>query len=207
MRHYSWASYISAVMVTLASVMILTTLGHVAENNQQVKATFAGGCFWCMEQAFEELDGVISAVSGYIGGQVSNPTYKQVSTGKTGHTEAIEIIYDPAKITYKKLLYAFWHNVDPTTPNRQFCDDGSQYRTSIFYHDENQKQLAETSKAAIEKSKPFQGSIVTPIIAASAFYPAEEYHQDYYKKKPVRYKYYKWSCGRSQRLQELWGKP
>ena len=167
------------------------------------KATFAGGCFWCMEPPFDKLDGVISTISGYTGGTKKNPTYEQVSAGGTGHAEAVEITYDPKKITYAKLLDVFWHNVDPLTPNRQFCDGGSQYRTAIFYHDENQKRLAEESKKAL--SKRFKQPIVTEIVPAKEFYPAEDYHQDYYIKNPLRYKFYRYNCGRDQRLEELWG--
>ena len=170
---------------------------------ETAKATFAGGCFWCMEPPFDKLDGVISTISGYAGGTKKNPTYEEVSGGKTGHAEVVQITYDPKKITYEKLLEVFWHNVDPLTPNRQFCDVGSQYRTAIFYHDETQKRLAEESKKAL--SKRFKEPIVTEIVAASVFYPAEDYHQDYYIKNPLRYKYYRYSCGRDQRLEALWG--
>jgi peptide-methionine (S)-S-oxide reductase len=170
------------------------------------KAIFAGGCFWCVEEAFEKVPGVLSATSGYIGGQVPNPSYEQVSAGKTGHTEAVEVLYDPSKVSYNMLLDVFWHNIDPITPNAQFCDRGSQYRAGIFYTTDEQKALAETSKQALVDSKRFDKPIVTEITMASAFYPAEEYHQDYYKKNPLRYKFYKHNCGRAQRLQELWGK-
>lgn len=170
------------------------------------KATFAGGCFWCMEPPFDVLPGVISTTSGYTGGTKTNPTYEQVSAGGTGHAESVEVVYDPAKIGYEKLLEVFWHNVDPTVKDRQFCDGGSQYRTAIFFHNEEQKRLAEQSKAALEKSKPFAASIVTEITAAGTFYPAEDYHQDYYQKNRIRYKFYRYNCGRDARLQELWGK-
>jgi peptide-methionine (S)-S-oxide reductase len=170
-------------------------------------ATFAGGCFWCMEPAFDKLEGVKSVVSGYTGGHKTNPTYEEVSNGTTGHAESIEITYDPAVISYAKLLDVFWHNVDPTVKDRQFCDSGSQYRSAIFYHDEEQKRLAEASKKTLEQSKRFPGPIYTEIVPATTFYPAEEYHQKYYQKNPVRYKYYRYSCGRDQRLKELWGKP
>lgn len=174
-----------------------------AKRADLAKATFAGGCFWCMEPPFDKLDGVISTTSGYTGGTKKNPTYEEVSSGTTGHAEAVEITYDPAKITYAKLLDVFWHNVDPLTPNRQFCDSGSQYRTAIFYHDENQKRLAEESKKAL--SKRFKEPIVTQIVPAKEFYPAEEYHQNYYIKNPLRYKFYRYSCGRDRRLEEVWG--
>jgi peptide-methionine (S)-S-oxide reductase len=171
------------------------------------KATFAGGCFWCMEPAYDKLEGVKSVVSGYTGGHKLNPTYEEVSSGTTGHTEAIEIAYDPSVISYSKLLDIFWHNVDPTVKDRQFCDVGTQYRSAIFYQNGEQKRLAEASKKALEQSKRFPGPIYTEIVPAATFYPAEEYHQKYYQKNPVRYKYYRYSCGRDQRLKELWGKP
>jgi len=179
---------------------------YANDSLQEAKATFAGGCFWCMEEAFEGVEGVISVVSGYTGGQVENPTYEQVSAGGTGHTESIEVTFDPYKVTYQQLLEVFWRNVDPTTPNAQFCDHGNQYRTAIFYHNEAQEQLIDASKKKIESSKAFPDSIVTEIAPVSVFYPAEEYHQDFYTKNPIRYKYYKWNCGRAKRLEQLWGK-
>lgn len=177
-----------------------------AESASLAKATFAGGCFWCMEPPFDKLAGVVATVSGYTGGHTRNPTYEEVSAGRTGHAEAVEITYDPSKVSYAKLLEVFWRNVDPTTPDRQFCDVGNQYRTAIFYHDAEQKRLAEQSKAALAKSKPFPQPIVTEIVAAGEFTPAEGYHQDYYLKNPLRYKFYRYNCGRDQRLEELWGK-
>ena len=171
----------------------------------QAVAIFAGGCFWCMEPPFDALNGVISTTSGYTSGSQPNPTYAQVSTGRTGHTEALKIVYDPSKITYEKLLEVFWRNHDPLTANGQFCDKGSQYRAGIYYANDNEKRLAEASKAAIEKSGRFKQKIVTEIVAATTFYPAEEGHQDYYLKNPIRYKYYSTSCGRARRLNELWG--
>jgi peptide-methionine (S)-S-oxide reductase len=171
------------------------------------KATFAGGCFWCMEPPYDKLDGVVSTTSGYIGGRTRNPTYEAVSAGGTGHAEAVEIVYDPAKVSYAKLLDVFWRNIDPTVRNRQFCDVGDQYRSAIFYHGAEQKRLAEASKAALAKSKPFPQPIVTEIVPAGVFTAAEAYHQDYYLKNPVRYKFYRYRCGRDQRLEELWGKP
>jgi len=176
-----------------------------AGDRQLGKATFAGGCFWCMEEVFEGLDGVVSATSGYTGGHKRNPTYEEVSAGETGHAESVEVIYDPAKVTYGKLLEFYWRNIDPTDPRGQFCDKGTQYRSAIFYHDETQKRLAEESKNAVEKSKPFRGPILTEIVPASQFYPAEEYHQNFSQKNPLRYKLYKYNCGRAQRLRELWG--
>ncbi len=170
------------------------------------KATFAGGCFWCMEHPFDELEGVASVTPGYTGGTRKNPTYEEVSAGVTGHAESVEVIYDPSRIGYRKLLDVFWRNVDPTAVDRQFCDVGKQYRTAIFYHGEEQKRLAEESKRELEKTKPFRGTIVTEITPASEFYPAEEYHRQYYKKNPIRYKFYRTTCGRDQRLKDLWGK-
>jgi peptide-methionine (S)-S-oxide reductase len=170
-------------------------------------ATFAGGCFWCVESDFDKIDGVTATISGFTGGHVRNPTYKEVSAGGTGHAEAVEIHYDPSKVTYAQLLDVFWHSIDPTVKDQQFCDVGNQYRTAIFYHDDAQKRLAEASRAALERSKPFKEPIVTEIVAASAFYPAEEYHQNFYKKDSVRYHFYRYNCGRDQRLEALWGKP
>ena len=169
------------------------------------RATLAGGCFWCMEPPYEALPGVVSVTSGYIGGQRRNPTYEEVSSGGTGHTEAVEILYDPKKITYEKLLEVFWVNIDPTVRNRQFCDVGEQYRTGIFVHDDEQRRLAEASKKKIEETKRFKEAVVTEIAAASDFWPAEEYHQDYYQKNPVRYRFYRFNCGRDKRLEQLWG--
>lgn len=168
-------------------------------------AVFAGGCFWCMEPPFDALPGVISTTSGYTAGNTTDPTYKEVSSGKTGHTEAMKIVYDPAKVSYEKLLYVFWRNHDPLTANGQFCDKGNQYRAGIYYGSEAEKKLAEASKAEIEKSGRFKTKITTEIVAQTAFYPAEDYHQDYYQKNPIRYKIYRGSCGRDSRLNELWG--
>jgi peptide-methionine (S)-S-oxide reductase len=171
----------------------------------RAKATFAGGCFWCMEGPFDAIPGVISTVSGYIGGSVKNPSYEQVSAGITGHAEAVEVVYDPRKVSYQQLLNVFWRNVDPTDGGGQFCDRGSQYRTGIFYHDEEQKALAEQSKQALQAGQKNKGAIVTQVVRATEFYPAEEYHQDYYTKNPLRYKFYRLNCGRDQRLKDLWG--
>lgn len=171
------------------------------------KAYFAGGCFWCMEEAFEKVDGVLSAVSGYMGGTLANPSYEQVSEGGTGHAESVEVTYDPVQVSYEKLLDAFWRNVDPLTPNAQFCDHGNQYRAAIFPSTPEEQKLAEASRTRLEESKKFHSPIVTQIVAATVFYPAEEYHQDFYKKNPVRYKLYKFNCGRTRRLGEVWGTP
>jgi peptide-methionine (S)-S-oxide reductase len=158
-----------------------------------------------MEEAFEKVNGVVEVLSGYMGGNVKNPSYEEVSSGRTGHAESVEVRYDPSKVTYTQLLEAFWKNVDPITPNAQFCDHGSQYRAAIFYGTDEEKRLAEESKRGIEQSKRFAAPVVTQVVSASEFYPAEEYHQDFYKKNPIRYKYYKFSCGRAQRLASLWG--
>lgn len=188
-------------MTGLSAILISTIV--MAANYE--KATFAGGCFWCMEHPFDEIPGVISVTSGYTGGHKKDPAYEEVSAGRTGHAEAVQVVYDPAKVTYDKLLNIFWHNIDPTTKDRQFCDSGDQYRSAIFYHNEVQHRLALQSKAQLEKTKSFKGPVVTEIVQATEFYPAEEYHQHYYKKNPVRYKFYRTNCGRDRRLKELWG--
>jgi peptide-methionine (S)-S-oxide reductase len=194
-------SRIAAIFLIVGSVV------HAAAPSSgsapTARATFAGGCFWCMEPPYDELEGVISTISGYTGGSKKNPTYEEVSAGTTGHAEAVQITYDPTKISYEKLLDVFWRNIDPLTANAQFCDSGSQYRSAIFYHDETQKNLAEASKKRLQSR--FKQPIVTEIVRATEFYPAEDYHQDYYKKNPVRYKIYRYGCGRDQRLQKLWG--
>ena len=189
------------------SMLLLASSGHAdnATGQGHAIATFAGGCFWCMEPPYDNIDGVISTTSGYTGGSLDDPTYKQVSGGKTGHTEAVQIVYDPNKVSYAELLDVFWHNIDPTNANGQFCDWGTQYRSEIFYHNDEQRVLASGSKAALEKQKPFKEAVVTNVTTASTFYPAEEYHQDYYLKNPVRYKFYRYGCGRDKRLKELWG--
>ncbi|MCL4315396.1 MAG: peptide-methionine (S)-S-oxide reductase MsrA [Gammaproteobacteria bacterium] len=180
--------------------------GTAAPSNSHETALFAGGCFWCVESDFDKIPGVIETVSGYTGGHKLNPTYEEVSAGGTGHAEAVQVVYDPAKVSYKELVDKFWRTIDPTTPDRQFCDSGSQYRTAIFYANPQQKIIAEQSKMALEKTKPFKAPLVTEIMQATTFYAAEEYHQNFYKKNPVRYNYYRFSCGRDQRLEQLWGK-
>lgn len=170
-------------------------------------ATFAGGCFWCTEADFEKLPGVIEAVSGYTGGHRSRPTYEQVSSGRTGHIEAVQLRYDPARVSYEQLLAWYWRHIDPLTANAQFCDEGPQYRSAIFVHDQAQRQAAEASRAALAASGQLKGAIVTEILPAGRFWPAEDYHQDYARKNPVRYRYYRWGCGRDQRLEALWGPP
>jgi peptide-methionine (S)-S-oxide reductase len=188
--------------------LVLSVAGWGAEQgagSRLEKATFAGGCFWCMEAPFDGLSGVVSVASGYTGGHKKNPTYEEVSAGGTGHAESVQIVYDPARIRYEKLLDIFWHNIDPTVKDRQFCDVGSQYRSAIFYHSEAQHRLALKSKEALDKSRPFREPVVTEITPATEFYPAEEYHQHYYKKNPIRYRFYRQGCGRDRRLKELWG--
>lgn len=195
-----WLSLIAAFMATqaIAATQVVVPPGHAL-------ATFAGGCFWCMEPPFDKLPGVTATISGYTDGKVTNPTYEAVSSGSTGHTEAVQIVYDPKKVSYEKLLEVFWLNIDPTVKDRQFCDGGTQYRTGIYFHDDGQRKAALASLEALKKSKPFKQEIVTPVVMASPFYPAEDYHQDYYQKNPVRYNFYRTGCGRDARLKELWG--
>jgi peptide-methionine (S)-S-oxide reductase len=168
-------------------------------------ATFAGGCFWCMEPPFDELPGVISTTSGYTGGDEQNPGYEQVAAGRTGHAEAVRIEYDPKKIDYSTLLAVFWRNIDPVAVDRQFCDSGRQYRTAVFWHTEEQRRHATETKAELEAGGRFDAPIATEIVEAGEFWPAEEYHQDYYEKNPIRYKFYRFGCGRDRRLSEIWG--
>ena len=191
-------------LFTTAAALLLIAAGTGTTAAQDSRtAIFAGGCFWCVESDFDHVPGVLGTVSGYTGGHVKNPTYEQVSGGGTGHLESVEITYDPAKATYARLLTAFWHSVDPTDPGGQFCDRGEQYRTAIFVAGAEQRKEAEASKAAAEKA--LGRKIATQIRDASAFYPAEEYHQDFYRKNPLHYKFYRWNCGRNQRVEELWG--
>ena len=196
-----------SLLLNAAILLLHGSLMHaaapVSDSQATAKATFAGGCFWCMEPPYDELEGVISTTSGYIGGTKKNPTYEEVVSGNTGHAEAVQVTYDPKKVSYERLLEVFWRNIDPLTANAQFCDSGSQYRAAIFYHDDTQKQRAEASKKLLQNR--FKQPIVTEIVRAVEFYPAEDYHQDYYKKNPIRYKVYRYGCGRDQRLQELWG--
>ena len=192
---------ITAMMVLSASLTYGADPASTARPT--VTATFAGVCFWCMEPPYDEIDGVLSTISGYTGGHKKNPTYEQVTTGTTGHAEAVQVAYDPSKVSYEKLLEVFWRNIDPLTANAQFCDHGNQYRSAIFYHDETQKRLAEKSKETVQRR--FKQPVVTEIVRATEFYPAEDYHQDYYKKNSIRYKIYRYGCGRDQRLEELWG--
>jgi len=188
----------------IALTLAILLLAAYAARAEQATATFAGGCFWCMEGPFESLPGVASVTSGYTGGTKANPTYEEVSAGGTGHAESVEIVYDPSQVSYEKLLDVFWHNIDPTVADRQFCDAGTQYRSAIFVHDAAQRKAAEASLAAVQKQLGVP--VKTQIVDAGPFYAAEDYHQDYYKKNPVRYRYYRWGCGRDARLTEIWGK-
>ncbi len=187
----------------LTVVAVLSLCAHTASAQQLEKTIFAGGCFWCVESDFDKVPGVVSTISGYTGGKTKNPTYDQVTYGDTGHYEAVEITYDPAKVGYEALLTAFWHSVDPTDGGGQFCDRGHSYKTAVFVANKKQRAAAEASKNAAQKNvgKP----IVTPILAAARFYAAEDYHQDYYKKSPYRYRYYRWGCGRDKKVKQVWG--
>jgi peptide-methionine (S)-S-oxide reductase len=196
-----------AALGLLAAAPVSAQAPAPAAKPATAKATFAGGCFWCVEEVYDKIPGVISTVSGYMGGHVKNPTYEQVSTARTGHAEVVQVEYDPSKVTYARLLEVFWRNIDPTQKDGQFCDHGPQYRSGIFYHNDEQKRLAEGSRLNLSKNKPFKGEIVTEITKAAEFYPAEGYHQDFHTKSPTRYKFYKSGCGRDARLQQLWGKP
>jgi peptide-methionine (S)-S-oxide reductase len=200
---------VSAIVAAIAIFLCLPYAASVARADTSspglAKATFAGGCFWCMQVAFDHVPGVVATTVGYTGGQKKNPTYAEVGKGGTGHAESIEVTFDPGKVTYPQLLEVFWHNVDPTIRNRQFCDVGSEYQAIIFFHDADQEREAKDSEAELEKTKPFKEAIVAQIIPASTFYPAEQYHQKYYLKNPTLYKFYHFNCGRAQRLRELWG--
>jgi peptide-methionine (S)-S-oxide reductase len=187
------------------SLLLALCSNVLAEDAKPATAIFAGGCFWCVEADFDKLPGVLNTESGYAGGSLKNPTYEQVSAGGTGHAESVRVTYDPKMVSYEKLVDYFWHHVDPTVKDRQFCDIGNQYRTAIFYQDDAQRRAAEASKSALEKSGRL-AHVYTEIAPAGTFYPAEEYHQDYYKKNPIRYKYYRTTCGRDSRVNEVWGK-
>ena len=198
-------SSVTRIFTAIALILLPFQQIEAASAAATEKATFAGGCFWCMEAPFDKLPGVVSVTAGYTGGREKNPTYEEVSAGGTGHAEAVQIVFDPSKTSYSRLLDIYWRNIDPTVSDRQFCDVGSQYRSAIFYHSEEQRRAAMQSKAALERNKPFKGAILTEITPAGVFYAAEEYHQHYYKKNPLRYKYYRNGCGRDRRLKELWG--
>jgi peptide-methionine (S)-S-oxide reductase len=193
------------IRLLLAGMLSTLLVAGAAHGAALEKAVFAGGCFWCMEAPFDRLPGVVSVTPGYTGGHTVNPTYKEVSDGETGHAEAVQIVYDPSRISYSALLAVFWRNIDPTVTDRQFCDVGHQYRAAIFYRGEEQRAAAQRSKAALEKERRFREPVVTEITPAAEFYPAEEYHQHYYKKNPLRYSFYRSGCGRDKRLKELWG--
>lgn len=193
------------LVLSAALLGLVLFSGTLANAQTTAKAVFAGGCFWCVESDFDKIPGVLSTTSGYSGGTTANPTYEQVSGNTTGHAEVVEVVYDPAKVSYQRLVEYFWHTIDPTVKDQQFCDRGTPYRSAIFAQNAEQLKVAQASRAALEKSKPFKEGIVTEIEMASTFYPAEEYHQDYYKKNPLRYKLYRTSCGRDARLQQLWG--
>jgi peptide-methionine (S)-S-oxide reductase len=205
--HYLSACFLGFALLCAAQVGFAKDEGKSAGAAGIEKATFAGGCFWCMVPPFDNLPGVVSVTSGYTGGHKENPTYEEVSGGTTGHAESVQIVYDPSKIGYGELLDIFWHNIDPLARDRQFCDEGNQYRSAIFFHNEEQSRLAEASKKVLEESPRFKGTVIyTGIVPASEFYPAEAYHQKYYKTHSLRYKAYRYSCGRDQRLKEIWGK-
>jgi peptide-methionine (S)-S-oxide reductase len=192
----------------LALGLAAFTTGAHAQQPQTAQAIFAGGCFWCMEPPFDKLDGVISTTSGYSGGEEANPSYQEVSSGTTGHYEVVLVEYDPAKVSYQKLLDVFWRNIDPLDDKGQFCDKGPQYRAAIFYGNDEEKRLAEALKTTLNNptaSKRFEGTIVTEILPAKPFYAAEDYHQDYYIKNPLKYKFYRFNCWRDSRLDEVWG--
>ena len=201
MRRY--ASLIAAASMLAAAVSHATL---AATDNELAVATFAGGCFWCVESDFDTVPGVVETISGYTGGTVDDPTYKQVTAGGTGHLEAVQIHYDPKQISYERLLHIFWRSVDPTDGGGQFCDRGESYQTAIFVGNEEERRLAEASKEALEQSMALDEPVVTPIEAAGEFHPAEDYHQDYYTKNPFRYRYYRLACGRDSRVQKVWGK-
>ncbi len=197
-------SLVLLLSFAVASLAAVQADVPAAMREGQAVATFGGGCFWCVEEAFDKVEGVIATTSGYTGGDVPSPTYEQVSAGGSGHYEAVSVVYDPDKVDYRDLLQTFWHNIDPTDAGGQFCDRGSSYRSAIFYHNPKQKRLAERSKQELQESGRFEQPIVTDVLPASEFWKAEDYHQNYYEKNPLRYKFYKWSCGRAQRLEELW---
>lgn len=195
----------NAYLAILGLASLLLSLNTYAAEPDSALAIFAGGCFWCTEADFDKLPGVLETTSGYIGGSIENPTYEEVSSGRSGHVEAVQVRFDPRQISYAKLLEAFWPTIDPVNGNGQFCDTGPQYRSEIFYLNAEQQRLAEASKAALAASGRLTQPIATQIVAATTFYPAEDYHQDYHTKNPLRYSYYRHGCGRDQRLQQLWG--
>ena len=197
-------SLMRLLAVSIALGALLPVAGDAAQKSTTARATFAGGCFWCMEPPFDKLEGVVSTTSGYMGGTVKDPTYEQVSAGRTGHAEVVQVVYDPSRVSYKTLLDVFWVNVDPLDAGGQFCDRGSQYRSAIFYSTEQQHELAVASKRELDESGALDGEIKTEMTAAGEFYPAEDYHQDYYENNPIRYSFYRFTCGRDNRLEEIW---
>jgi peptide-methionine (S)-S-oxide reductase len=197
--------FLLAFAVLLAAAGVAVAQASPQPGPGQAVATFAGGCFWCTESDFDKVKGVVSTTSGYTGGKVPNPGYERVSAGGTGHAEAVEVIYDPSKVSYEQLLTFYWRTIDPTVKDRQFCDHGDQYRTAIFVRNDEERKLAEASKKKVESE--LKQPVFTQIVDAGPFYAAEEYHQDFYKKNPTKYKFYRWNCGRDQRLEQLWGKP
>lgn len=207
LRYFFYVLFLSVSVSSCQQIdsMIAESESAYLTNENLDTAIFAGGCFWCTESDFDKMPGVVSTVSGYIGGSVENPTYEQVVAGKTGHVEAVMVYFDKTKTNYSKLLNAYWFTIDPLTPNRQFCDAGTQYRSVIFYRNPEQKDQAEISKKMLDQSGRFNKPIVTEILPAAEFYRAEDYHQNYYQKNPLRYKYYRNNCGRDKRLEELWG--
>ena len=192
----------------IAAILAASTSSKVlaASDDGLATATFAGGCFWCVESDFDKVPGVVETISGYTGGTVANPDYKQVTRGGTGHREAVQIRYDPKQVSYDRLLHIFWRSVDPTDGGGQFCDRGESYQTAIFAGSEEERRLAEASKEALAQSMVLDAPVVTPIELAGEFYPAENYHQDYYTKSPFRYRYYRFACGRDSRVQQIWGR-
>ncbi|GHA80659.1 peptide-methionine (S)-S-oxide reductase MsrA [Cognatilysobacter bugurensis] len=213
-----WPQRVLRFSPALGAALMFVTLGACAQSDSAQRAApakpaapstavavFAGGCFWCMEPPYDKLPGVISTTSGYIGGKAGDATYERVSSGTTDHIEAVQVRYDPSKVDYQTLLNVFWRNIDPVAVNRQFCDAGPQYRSAIFYGNAEQKRLAEATKGGLQASGRFDRPIATEILASTRFYPAEDYHQDYYVKNPKRYKFYRWNCGRDQRLEQVWG--
>ncbi|MDB9528405.1 peptide-methionine (S)-S-oxide reductase MsrA [Oscillatoria sp. CS-180] len=194
-----------SLLLVLFTYFSSATPAISAPHSPTATAVFAGGCFWCMEKPFDEVPGVLDTTSGYTGGTVENPNYYQVSAGGTGHVESVQVTYDPTQVSYETLLDVFWHNVDPVDNKGQFCDKGSQYRSAIFYGNDQERETAIASKSSLEKSQKIEQSIATDILPTSTFYPAEDYHQNYYQTHPVRYRVYRFGCGRDQRLAEVWG--
>lgn len=209
---YRSLGFVAATVVAGTAAALLPGGGETLSPSSEAagaetlrRATFAGGCFWCMEPPYDRLDGVVSTTSGYAGGDVEDPSYEAVASGRTGHRESMQVVYDPDRVSYEELLEVFWRNVDPTDAGGQFCDRGHQYTTAIYYHDAEQRELAEASKRRLQESGRFEEPIVTPVESLEAFWPAEEYHQDFYREHPVRYKVYRFNCGRDRALNELWG--